>query len=431
MWLNSDSNSDVKMIAGSEPNIKEFSVHSSVLRSCSLYFQRALSERWKDQNMVYIYAGKNILNTSPEDSLKILVASDELELLDLIECGYNPVNWGGFTAKIDELKLDDFTRLENSNGIQSDLCMKGSNYWTSNLRTYENRITHPGQLIVEEYEVLAFDNYNPMMNNAILKILRMCKSPCIVNTNKELDIHCRYKKSYFLLQVTNRQFYSEEYLVKAYRSFNRFLDEIHDIDTFYNRLFVIKLVEVAEELKSRFRYQNSDQNIIYNENEVINIIKSFGDNTEDQFYQFYESDTRHKQLWEEEIRFIENLKTIELIKIRHSYNLGDRNFNLDYCRFDFVDKNFKFVVRYENTEIYDQQENYLVDFDNGISAHMPPEVWGIYITKGNPQQMNDLCQKCNTLNRTIYILNQIFDTSIPDDRRNIIQEIDNSKHLLQ
>ncbi|CAG8557778.1 4202_t:CDS:2 [Dentiscutata heterogama] len=61
MWLQSDSNLDIKIIARSEPNIKEFSAYSSVLR-------------------------KNILNTSAEDSLNILVASDKLKLLELAEC---------------------------------------------------------------------------------------------------------------------------------------------------------------------------------------------------------------------------------------------------------------------------------------------------------------------------------------------------------
>ncbi|KAF0462676.1 btb/poz domain-containing protein 19-like [Gigaspora margarita] len=107
MWSqsDSDSNSDVKIIVGSEPDIKEFSAHSLVLRSCSLYFQRALSERWKNQKhgvyiitkpnihpnifmliLDYIYTRKDLLNISAEDSLNILVASDELELLDLAEC---------------------------------------------------------------------------------------------------------------------------------------------------------------------------------------------------------------------------------------------------------------------------------------------------------------------------------------------------------
>ncbi|CAG8502081.1 45693_t:CDS:2 [Gigaspora margarita] len=107
MWsqTDNDSNSDVKIIAGIEPDIKEFNAHSSVLRPSSLYFQRALSERWKDKKngvyiitkpnihpnifmliLDYIYTGNNILNSSPEESLNILVASDELELLDLAEC---------------------------------------------------------------------------------------------------------------------------------------------------------------------------------------------------------------------------------------------------------------------------------------------------------------------------------------------------------
>ncbi|KAF0462677.1 btb/poz domain-containing protein 19-like [Gigaspora margarita] len=63
MWsqTDNDSNSDVKIIAGIEPDIKEFNAHSSVLRPSSLYFQRALSERWKDKkNGVYIITKPNI-----------------------------------------------------------------------------------------------------------------------------------------------------------------------------------------------------------------------------------------------------------------------------------------------------------------------------------------------------------------------------------
>ncbi|CAG8825085.1 123_t:CDS:1, partial [Dentiscutata erythropus] len=35
---------------------------------------------------------------------------------------------------------------------QSDLCMKDSNYWTSNWEIYENKITNSHPLIAEEYE---------------------------------------------------------------------------------------------------------------------------------------------------------------------------------------------------------------------------------------------------------------------------------------
>ncbi|CAG8561183.1 13225_t:CDS:2 [Cetraspora pellucida] len=100
-----NSDFDVKIIVGNEPNIKEFDAHSTVLNSCSLYFERALSERWRDQKhgiyiirkpnihptifkliLDYIYTGKNICQISGEVSLDILVASDELELLDIAEC---------------------------------------------------------------------------------------------------------------------------------------------------------------------------------------------------------------------------------------------------------------------------------------------------------------------------------------------------------
>ncbi|CAG8710087.1 hypothetical protein C2G38_2266121 [Gigaspora rosea] len=261
------------------------------------------------------------------------------------------------------------------------------------------------------------------------------KSPCIINNNnnKELDIHCRYKNSFFLLQVTDRQSLTN-YLENTYHSFNNFLDDIDDIDTFYKRLFVVKSVGVANELKNSLRNQNVNQNMIYNDNEVIDIIKSFDDNTDDYSYQFRETDPRHpKQEESEENKFIDALKekNIQLIKIRHFYDLYNGSVDLNYCGFDFVDKDFKFVVRYEDTENYDQQENYLMDFYQGICDHMPPGIWGIYITKSNPQQLNSLLQKCKDLNRNIYILSQRSDNSIPEDHRDIIQKIYNSKNILQ
>ncbi|CAG8553958.1 1340_t:CDS:2 [Dentiscutata heterogama] len=255
MWIQSDSNSDVKIIAGNEPNIKEFSVHSSVLRSRSLYFQRALSERWKNQKhgiyiitkpnihpkifkliLDYILTGKNILHTSAEDSLNILVASDELELLDLAECAqkrlieeFSPCftkiidkkifkfrEYGadaqvlGFIFSTPYFTLEKrpyysktlnsfiFSFTDQSNPILSrvkterkdraiwnnktcgpsfvtDLCMKDSNRWFSYQRAYERSISNSNELIAEEYEVLAFDNdYNSMIN-IFLKILEITK----------------------------------------------------------------------------------------------------------------------------------------------------------------------------------------------------------------------------------------------------------------
>ncbi|CAG8631650.1 6165_t:CDS:2, partial [Dentiscutata heterogama] len=99
-----DSDFDVKIIVGYGQNIKEFKAHSTILSSRSLYFQRALSERWnnkerdfyvfKKQNIYpyvfkiildYIYEEKPILHASGKTSLDLLAASDELELLNLAE----------------------------------------------------------------------------------------------------------------------------------------------------------------------------------------------------------------------------------------------------------------------------------------------------------------------------------------------------------
>ncbi|CAG8769969.1 23903_t:CDS:2, partial [Gigaspora rosea] len=77
--------------------------HSTVLRSRSLYFQRALSERWNNKELDYyvftkpnitpsifeiildyIYTENIIFQTDGENSLYLLTASDEFELLDLM-----------------------------------------------------------------------------------------------------------------------------------------------------------------------------------------------------------------------------------------------------------------------------------------------------------------------------------------------------------
>ncbi|CAG8676112.1 23029_t:CDS:2 [Cetraspora pellucida] len=135
-----NSDFDVKIIVGNEPNVKEFNAHSTVLNSCSLYFERALSERWRDQNhgiciirmpnihptifkliLDYIYIGKNICQISGEVSLDILVASDELELLDLAECAqkhlidmFSPWLFSNIVASLNIICLySHFSKLYN------------------------------------------------------------------------------------------------------------------------------------------------------------------------------------------------------------------------------------------------------------------------------------------------------------------------------
>ncbi|CAG8479050.1 18526_t:CDS:2 [Gigaspora margarita] len=103
LTYNDDSNFDIKIIVGSGRNIKEFKAHSTILRSRSLYFQRALSDRWNNKEHDYyvfkkpnitpfifeiildfIYTKNIIFQTDGENSLYLLTASDEFELLDLM-----------------------------------------------------------------------------------------------------------------------------------------------------------------------------------------------------------------------------------------------------------------------------------------------------------------------------------------------------------
>ncbi|PKC72806.1 BTB-domain-containing protein [Rhizophagus irregularis] len=104
--LNSnDDNYDTIIQVGENENIKEFRVHSVILRSRSPYFEGAFSSSWvkKENDIIifnkpnvtpnifdmilrYIYSGKLDLTEKLSDILKLLVASDELLLEEL--CDY-------------------------------------------------------------------------------------------------------------------------------------------------------------------------------------------------------------------------------------------------------------------------------------------------------------------------------------------------------
>ncbi|KAG9287964.1 hypothetical protein G9A89_017559 [Geosiphon pyriformis] len=93
--------------AGEKPELKKFQAHSIILRARSPYFRRALSNDWakKKEHMLifkkpniaakifeiilgYMYTGVVNLNKEKgEDVLQLLIAADELELLELINHG--------------------------------------------------------------------------------------------------------------------------------------------------------------------------------------------------------------------------------------------------------------------------------------------------------------------------------------------------------
>ncbi|CAG8627130.1 20198_t:CDS:2 [Cetraspora pellucida] len=102
--FNDSSEYNVKLIVGTEPNVKEFKAHSIILQARSEYFQAALSIRWaREQDGFFIIKKPNILpkifeiilngidpmyncnKCDGEDSLDILKAADELELYSLIQ----------------------------------------------------------------------------------------------------------------------------------------------------------------------------------------------------------------------------------------------------------------------------------------------------------------------------------------------------------
>ncbi|CAG8633374.1 8472_t:CDS:2, partial [Dentiscutata erythropus] len=180
-----DSEFDVKIIVGNGRNTKEFKAHSTILSSRSLYFQRALSERWNNKKhgfyvfknpniypntfkiiLDYIYKEETKLQASAETCLNLLAACDELELLDLAEYPSNPI-------------LSRVNTERNDNAIWSDKyhgpCFGALDLhmnldrWSFTHADYYYRITNSRQFTVDEYEVFAVDNFNQGIISVVLK----------------------------------------------------------------------------------------------------------------------------------------------------------------------------------------------------------------------------------------------------------------------
>ncbi|CAG8598103.1 13615_t:CDS:2 [Dentiscutata heterogama] len=96
---------DAIIIAGKEPNVKEFQVHSLILRTRSTYFRSAFSSNWAEKNdnghlilkkpnisalvfeiiLKYLYCGiVDFQRRKNEEILELLVAADELGVQRLI-----------------------------------------------------------------------------------------------------------------------------------------------------------------------------------------------------------------------------------------------------------------------------------------------------------------------------------------------------------
>ncbi|RGB40518.1 BTB/POZ domain-containing protein [Rhizophagus diaphanus] len=97
------SNCDVKIRVGKEPNIKEFKAHSLILSSRSIYFKKAFSAQWARKEdgffisnqpnisptvfeilINHIYSGTFSIENN-ESLVDVLIASDELELLEIYQ----------------------------------------------------------------------------------------------------------------------------------------------------------------------------------------------------------------------------------------------------------------------------------------------------------------------------------------------------------
>ncbi|KAF0492472.1 BTB-domain-containing protein [Gigaspora margarita] len=98
---------NVVIQVGKDPDIEIFNAHSNILCARSSYFKTALSERWANCNhygkfifvktniapiifrliLKYVYTGiLDLTDQSPSNILALLIASDELNLDELVQC---------------------------------------------------------------------------------------------------------------------------------------------------------------------------------------------------------------------------------------------------------------------------------------------------------------------------------------------------------
>ncbi|RIA95262.1 hypothetical protein C1645_734229 [Glomus cerebriforme] len=100
--LKDPSNYDVKIRVGKEPNIEEFKAHSIILVARSVYFEKTLSPQWAKKEgayfisnqpnispsifnilIKYIYSGTFSIDNNEISLVDVLIAADELELLEV------------------------------------------------------------------------------------------------------------------------------------------------------------------------------------------------------------------------------------------------------------------------------------------------------------------------------------------------------------
>ncbi|PKC08946.1 hypothetical protein RhiirA5_416302 [Rhizophagus irregularis] len=134
--LENNEDYNVKIIVGEDSNIKEFKVHSIILSSRSIYFKNALSSRWakkEDGIIVYnkpniaplvfevlikhIYTGVLSVENNEVNLIDVIIAADELQLLELYQQLENQLLENKLTWKpkdiITALEHDRFTNLYN------------------------------------------------------------------------------------------------------------------------------------------------------------------------------------------------------------------------------------------------------------------------------------------------------------------------------
>ncbi|CAG8658697.1 3051_t:CDS:2 [Paraglomus brasilianum] len=248
----SSENFDLALYAGHKQDRKEFKVHSQILCAQSTYFQAALSKKLlKKKGYCYVFEKANIeanvfeiilryLYTGEVDIekcdgfqiLKLLVASDELNLDDLLRFAQNYLieSRKSFIVEQPVRVLQSIFRLESCKALRlfclDEICGNRTNLFDS-----------------DEYLTLEEDIFAQILEQDKLRMKEVELWKCVLKWGATRHPKLKYPPTRWPTYGRNRMKKTLAGLIKHIRFFTMSADEYYDEVRPYKKLFSKKLRE--------------------------------------------------------------------------------------------------------------------------------------------------------------------------------------------